>query len=299
MSPTAATDLPRISLVMPNLNYGRFLEEAIRSILDQEYPNLEFIMVDGGSTDQSRVIIDRYRSFFSRTIIEPDEGQADAINKGLALATGEIFQWINADDLLEPGALFTVARGIQGHDAVAGICTNFDSTGTREPVTLARLSARKMVRHPAKVSYHQPALWLRTRELRACGGIDARFHYMFDYDMTIRYLNLFPRVHYIDRPLVRFRLHSQSKTTKAPSEFRRERREIIEKLADHGSPRIRRTAQRMKGRMEWWDRLEKIETSPFPKRTRIARILREAFSRPSMRIGKGTLRSIARIARES
>ena len=283
---------PRISLVMPNLNYAKFLGDAIESILSQGYPNLEFIMVDGGSNDGSLEIINRYQGSFSHTIIGPDEGQADAINKGLEKATGEIFQWINSDDLLEPNALFSVARGIEGHDAVAGICTDFDPSGTESPVKLKRLSSRLMIRHPTKATFHQPALWLRTEGVRDCGGIDSRLHYMFDYDLTVRYLDLFPRVRYINRPLVRFRLHSRSKTTTSPAEFLRERREIVQKLAQNDSSRLRRSAHRMTARIDWWDRLTEIQNLPTSPYARALLIVRETLHHPSARVGKGSARAL-------
>lgn len=291
-------DLPKISLVMPNLNYGRFLEEAIESIVRQEYPNLEFIMVDGGSTDESLEVINKYKHSFAETIVGPDQGQADAINKGIERATGEIFQWINSDDVLEPGALFSVAQNMQGHDAVAGICTDFDASGKEAPVKLSRLSSRMMIRHFAKVTFHQPALWLKTQAVKACGGIDSNLHYMFDYDLIVRYLGMYPRVHYTDDPLVRFRLHSSSKTTTSPEEFRRERREILQKLGSHESPKMRRMAQRMTARMTWWDRLTAIQNLPDSRHQRGRLIVREALIDPSTRFGKGTVKALYNLWRE-
>lgn len=283
---------------MPNLNYGRFLESAIESIVSQEYPNLEFIMVDGGSTDESLEIIKKYQQSFAATIVGPDQGQADAINKGIAKATGDIFQWINSDDILEPGSLFSVAHSMRGHDAVAGICTDFDSSGKETAVTLSRLSSRMMIRHFAKVTFHQPALWLKTEGVRKCGGIDSDLHYMFDYDLTVRYLGLYPRVHYINNPLVRFRLHSESKTTTSPAEFRRERREILQKLSNHESPKLRRMARRMTDRMAWWDRLTEIQGLPISVKERISMITREALQRPSIRVGKGSMAALVRLLKQ-
>jgi len=279
MLPTVV-EWPKISLVMPNLNYADFLGEAIESILGQEYPNLEFIMVDGGSTDGSLEIINRYQSSFSETIIGHDEGQADAINKGLEKASGEIFQWINSDDILESNTLFSVAHSIKGHDAVAGVCTNFDASGAESPVKLKRLSSRLMIRHPTRATFHQPALWLRTEAVRACGGIDSSFHYMFDYDLTIRYLNLFPRVRYI------------SKTTTSQTEFLREQREIVRKLGQNDSFRLKRLARRMTARIDWWDRLTEIQDLPISQSAQGLLIMREALRHPSTRFGRGTMRAL-------
>lgn len=280
---------------MPNLNYADFLEEAIQSIVIQRYPNLQFIMVDGGSTDGSLEIIEKYRPHFSETIIGPDAGQADAINKGLALADGQLFQWINSDDILEPGALFAVARAIEGHDAVAGVCTNFDDQGNEEAVVSRRLSSRLMIRRFASVVWHQPALWMRTEAVRSCGGFDQTLHYMFDYALTVRYLHRYPRVHYLPKTLVRFRLHSSSKTTTAAPEFQRERREIISRIASDGDPGLRNIASRMASRMDWWDRLQEIQRGPDSRSGKMLRIIREALEDPFIRIGRGSLRALIKV----
>ena len=125
---------PKISIVTVSFNQSRYLEAALRSVLDQNYPNLEYIVVDGGSTDGSVDIIEKYRSRLSHAIIEPDEGQSDALNKGFRLATGEIMNWLCSDDLLEPGALFRVADLYRRFepDLIAGGCVRIGETRTAE-----------------------------------------------------------------------------------------------------------------------------------------------------------------------
>ena len=103
-------NLPRITIVTPSYNQGAFLEDTIRSVLDQGYPNLEYIVMDGGSTDNSVEIIEKYADRIDYWESEPDRGQTHAINKGFARATGVIGNWINSDDLLEPGALQTIGQ---------------------------------------------------------------------------------------------------------------------------------------------------------------------------------------------
>ena len=114
--------LPLISLITPTLNQATYLEQTIKSVLGQEYPNLEYIIMDGESSDGSIEVIKRYESRLATWISEPDEGQADAINKGLKLATGVIFNWLNSDDYLEANALFKCAEAYRRNPGRAQGC---------------------------------------------------------------------------------------------------------------------------------------------------------------------------------
>ena len=127
--PSIDLEYPKITVLTPNYNYGHYLEETIRSVLLQGYPNLEYIIIDGGSTDNSTEIIKKYEPWLTYWVSEPDRGQTHAINKGLEKATGEIFNWINSDDILMPGALFAIAQGMQDSDAFVGVVNNFDESG--------------------------------------------------------------------------------------------------------------------------------------------------------------------------
>ena len=115
---------PKISIVTPSYNQGEFIEETILSVINQDYPNLEYILIDGESDDRTLDIIEQYQEHFSYVVSEPDSGQSNAINKGFSHATGEIFTWLNSDDRLAPEALYAIALAfyIQCADAVAGVC---------------------------------------------------------------------------------------------------------------------------------------------------------------------------------
>lgn len=211
---------PRITVVTPSLNQGQFLEETIRSVLGQGYPNLEYFVVDGGSSDDSVEIIRRHEQWISWWVSEPDHGQVDAILKGLSRATGDIANWINSDDFLPPGTLHAVAAGFSpGVDAVAASCITLYPDGNQQVCANRRLDAVSLIRGTRGSVFQQPAFWFHPERLARCGGLDRRLHYVFDMEMAVRYLARFPRVRYLTQPLAYFRLHPESKSVAASRRF--------------------------------------------------------------------------------
>lgn len=212
------TDKPRISIVTPSLNQGRYIRETIESVIAQNYPNLEHIIVDGGSTDGTLEVLRRYADLpHLRVICEPDRGQADAINKGFRLATGEIFGFLNADDLLLPGALDRVAREIdpsRGRSVVMGRCRFIDEEGRYFGIE-----------HPSHFEGHrrvleiwrghtipQPATFWHRTVWERCGPLDETLPSAWlDYDLFCRFSRYY-HFHRIDQVLAAYRLHGQSKT---------------------------------------------------------------------------------------
>jgi glycosyltransferase involved in cell wall biosynthesis len=182
--------LPRISIVTPSFNQGEFLEKAILSVLDQEYPNLEYIVIDGGSTDSSLRIIQSYASRLHYWVSEPDRGQSHALNKGFAQATGEIFGWLNADDFLLPGALARVARRAASFpDAVAwvGSCHRVDRSGTiRKTIRPRGLEARKLADWSHEGFFYQPSCFFSAEVFRKVGGVSEDLHFAMDVDLWLR-----------------------------------------------------------------------------------------------------------------
>jgi glycosyltransferase involved in cell wall biosynthesis len=222
---------PKISIVTPSYNQGNFLEETILSVLNQNYPNLEYIIIDGGSDDNSVSIIKKYESYLKYWVSEKDLGQANAINKGLLFCEGEIFNWLNSDDYLEPGALFNIAKAFANEHVqmVAGKVRNFSITD-EQIIANQHLSAKGLLCWEPGVKFVQPGVWMRRELISQCGGIDEQFHFAFDWDLYIRYLYCFQDVKELDELLVHFRLHENSKTQSLRERFTFEEQKIIEKI---------------------------------------------------------------------
>jgi glycosyltransferase involved in cell wall biosynthesis len=204
---------PLVSIITPSYNQGRFLEETIQSVLAQDYPQLEYIIVDGGSTDDSVNIITRYASRISWWVSEKDQGQTDAINKGFARANGEIFAWLNSDDTYLPGAISQAVEFLLNRPEVAmvyGDANLVDEYGNvigRFPAR--QTSLKKMLRGsvhiPQQASFFWSKLW------KQVGPLDPSFHFAMDYDLWVRLARLAPLI-YTPCLWANFRLHGGGKT---------------------------------------------------------------------------------------
>lgn len=207
---------PVISLVTPSFNQAVFLEKNIQSVLSQGYPNVEQIIVDGGSTDGSIDLIRKHETHLACWVSEPDRGQADAINKGFSRATGDILGWINSDDELAPGALKAVADAYKPgwEGLIAGPVDNVDAEGNfLERIEQTALDYRDMVifwRRGHK-TFHQPGVLFTRGVWERCGPLDDTLRYGFVSDFYLRAIGQFPVV-YLDRSVARFRVHGGSKT---------------------------------------------------------------------------------------
>lgn len=183
---------PKISIITPNLNQGSFLEECIKSILSQDYPNLEFIIIDGGSTDNSVEIIRKYEKILKYWVSEKDNGQADAINKGLRHATGEVFNWLNSDDRFEAGALFEVADAYRKDPSAAGWvggCHIVDMKGNVIRTTYPNgLDRENIGQNWAGTQFYQPSCFLSIEKIKEVGGLNPDLYIALDLDLWIRIL---------------------------------------------------------------------------------------------------------------
>jgi glycosyltransferase involved in cell wall biosynthesis len=287
---------PKITIITTNYNYGQFLEETIRSVLLQGYPNLEYIIIDGGSTDNSVEIIKKYEKWLSYWVSEADRGQPHAINKGLAKATGTIFNWINSDDLLTPGALTEVAMCFNQVDAVAGSVVNFSNFGEERLITQKGLTVIKLLRGEKHTSFHQPGFWLCPEKVQESGGINESLQYIFDWDLVIRYLNKYPNVFYSPKILARFRLHDNSKTVSKRSEIHDERITLFRTLLTLSETKTLYYACEYGLRKYTWlgilDGLNRDKSlSPW---YRVLKIFWAACSDPSVRFSRMTLGALRR-----
>lgn len=207
---------PLVSIITPSFNQAQFLEETIRSVLDQDYPCIEYILIDGGSADGSLEVIQRYAGRLARWVSEPDRGQTDAINKGFAWANGEILAWLNSDDTYLRGAVGEAVDYLVTHPEagmVYGDANLIDKDGQvigRFPAkqTDYRRLRRGYVHIPQQASFFRASLWKRV------GPLDPTFFFAMDYDLWIRLARLAP-LHYTPRLWANFRLHSGGKSVVA------------------------------------------------------------------------------------
>lgn len=209
------TNWPRISIVIPSYNQGAFIEDTIRSILLQNYPNLELIIIDGKSTDNTVATIRKYESWIKYWISESDNGQSDAINKGLSHCTGTIFNWLNSDDFLEKNAFFTIAEVFIGKNPrVVSARTNIISKGAIIGIIPAVKIFNNLHETIKECGFNQPALYYDMNTLRQLKGVDPVFHYAMDLDLWNRFLFKFGQneVVMINSVVANFRIHDESKT---------------------------------------------------------------------------------------
>jgi glycosyltransferase involved in cell wall biosynthesis len=221
----------KISIVIPSLNQGKFIHRTIDSILDQGFPNLELIVMDGGSTDETLSIL---RTYGTRILWQSasDRGQTQAVNKGWKIATGQILGWVNSDDILLPGALLAVAEGFQSHPEARwlyGLCYYIDSDDQiigEYPVK--EYDYRALVCNVENY-IPQPAVFIHRSILDEVGLLNEDLHYVMDLEYWLRIGLHYPAV-YLDTPLAALRLHQEAKSIASFGKFSSELTTIIKAL---------------------------------------------------------------------
>ena len=225
---------PRISIITPSFNQGAYIEETIRSVIEQDYPNIELIVMDGGSTDNTVDILKKYGDRISHWESEKDRGQTHAINKGLARATGEIWAYLNSDDLITPGAFQRVAEifADPAVDWIGGITDIFDTQGSRDTVT-PKAPARKIeyltpwqrsVQHVFSCSN---VTYMRRRVYEKIGAFDEAYHYSMDMEYYARAMFSGFEFHRVPEVLGRWRWHDECKTVRDGNSYRFTGEEIL------------------------------------------------------------------------
>ena len=219
--------LPRITVVTPSYNQGQFLEETIRSVLLQGYPDLEYMVVDGGSTDESVEIIRKYEDHLAWWVSEKDRGQSHAINKGLSRSTGRILAYLNSDDLYEPGALHAVERAfVPGVHWVSGKVICWENGG--DPWPFPELPGRGFTKWLLGCPISQPAVFWSASLQREAGPFREDLQYAMDYEFWLRLrfgLGRSPRR--LDRILARYRIHGDSKSIAHQQGMAREIKDLV------------------------------------------------------------------------
>ena len=204
----------KISMVTISFNQAKFLEKAIRSVIDQDYDDIEYIIVDPGSTDGSRQLIDSYRGKISKIIFEPDQGPADGLNKGFSFATGEIFGFLNADDVLEPGALRQVAQFFVAHsdvDVVSGHAWVIDSEGAKRRRFYSDRFSLWMAAYGASILAQQ-STFFRADMFRQTGGFNVGNRSAWDGELFVDMGIMGARFSLVPEFWSQFRIHDEGIT---------------------------------------------------------------------------------------
>jgi len=205
----------KVSIITPSYNQGQFLEETIVSVLKQDYKNMEYIVIDGGSTDNSVDIIRKYQDRINYWVSEKDSGQTHAINKGFRRASGHIVGWLNSDDILCAGTVKNIAEVFEnnpGCGIVYGQIQGIDKEGKylKEKIVIPKISQNKLLNINTCVP--QPGSFYLKDIVKAAGYLDMTLNYVMDYDLWIRMLAINPNCIYIPKIVSKIRRHDNSKT---------------------------------------------------------------------------------------
>lgn len=231
----AINNYPRISIVTPSFNQGHFLEQTLKSVIDQNYPNLEYIVVDGGSTDKSAQIISKYNNLLAFWCSEPDGGHAHALNKGFSQSTGEIMGWLNSDDMMAPGSLDAIARifsqfphvnWIQGY-ASKWNCNGQLISAKRNPKNIYDY----LLGNYAWIQ-QESVFWRKDLWQKAGSYITSDLSLMVDGELWCRFF-LHEKLHIVDCTLGGFRSHASNRSFQNLDKCRTEMKQSIAVMSKH------------------------------------------------------------------
>lgn len=229
---------PKITVITPSYNQGQYIEDTILSVINQDYPNLEYIIIDGGSTDNTVEVIKKYQDKIHYWVSEKDSGQSNAINKGLRKATGEIINWINSDDQLQPGSLSVIAKHFTDNPDAAIVHGRIEYFGETKNYYSTNLPLQDIeTRYVSHICMPQPASFFHRKLIDEHGYLDESLHFSMDTDLFLRAGLHYPLVQ-IEDVIARFRLHQTSKSVSAFSKtFLSDNKRIFSRvLATIGEP---------------------------------------------------------------
>ena len=224
----------KISVVTPSYNQAQFIERTILSVINQNYPNLEYIVIDGGSNDGSLEIIKKYSKNLSKLISEKDNGQSDAINKGFALSTGEIICWLNSDDILQNGSLFYINEFFNNNSNIDCVYGN--------TIVIDQFDKDLLKRHEIDFDFDiliyamnyipQSSTFWRRVVYEKIKGLDINLHYTMDHEYWLRMYKADFNIKYVNKYLSSYRWHNTSKGNINSKEIKKERKYLKEKYAE-------------------------------------------------------------------
>lgn len=225
----------KISIITPSLNQAQYLEQTIDSVLSQNYPNLEYIIIDGGSIDGSVDIIKKYEEHLAYWVSESDSGQSEAINKGIAKATGNVINWLNSDDYYEPDALEIVASYFE-NPSTSALCTRANHVNNKGLVEVSNgtdVYKNNLAKTIGWARMDQPETFFRREAWEKVGPLNNQLHYLMDREWWIRYLFEFGLEGIVKTNdiLVNFRLHYTSKTVSMSPKFQEDHDAIFNFIA--------------------------------------------------------------------
>ena len=309
---TVVVDDPgiRIVVVTPSYNQAAYVGQTIESVVQQMTPNDRYVVADGGSTDGTVEVLRQYSDRVTDILWGPDAGQSDAIVRGAERAIELAgwhdkpvwFNWINSDDRLRPECLQQVRHAAASHRDADAIAMDVQTMGESRYIMPNRnLSAQRMIRDDS-YRFAQPGLWLRWDKLQRVGGIQTRWQYGFDWDLTVRYLAQFPNVIYCKSLGADFRLHRQSKTSvehgKPPdtNQFEIEHDAIRDHLSRSLPRRLAKDCHWGGRRRRWHQELAGImDQTDLPPAVAIRRIVSAAIDDPKPVTSRRTLGAVARL----
>lgn len=219
---------PKVSIVTPSFNQAAFLEKTIRSVIEQDYPDLEYLVVDGASTDGSLEIIQKYAKNITWWVSEPDQGQADAINKGLQRTTGDIVAWLNSDDTYLPGTIAKVVAFFDQHPDVGFVFGDLLAIDEHDEVINTMRYGDYILQD--LMTFHiigQPSVFFRRETLQQAGFLDLDYQYLLDHQLWLRMASV-TQIAYIPSVLAAARYHSAAKNVAAAEQFGEEAYRIVE-----------------------------------------------------------------------